>query len=95
MTVVFLAYYSPEEYVVLLELAADRKSLDDKWEDWLFQYLRTKTSLSAKVGIEEIHVNVKKMHEYFKAKKIKNIGENRANYVRELGMKTHNQMKNN
>ncbi len=95
MSVVFLAYYSPEEYKVLLQLADDRKNLDDKWEDWLFQYLKTKATLSIEFNIEEIHLDVKKMHEYFKTKKLKNTGKNRASYVSELGMKMHNQRNNN
>ncbi len=52
MTNVFLAYYSPAEYENLLKLADDRKNLDDKWEDWLFQYLRAKASLSEKYEIQ-------------------------------------------
>lgn len=94
-TVIFLAYYSPEEYEVLLKLANDRKNLDDKWEDWLFQYLKAKASLSDKFEIEEIHIDVKRMHEYFKTKKLKNISKNRSSYVTELGMKMYNQRKNN
>lgn len=93
--VAFLAYYSPAEYENLLELADDRKNLDDKWEDWLFQYLRAKAELSGKFEIEEIHLNVIKMHAYFETRKIKNIGKNRASYVTDLGMNIHNQRKNN
>jgi hypothetical protein len=92
---VFLAYYSPSEYEVLLKLADDRKNLDDKWEDWLFQYLRAKAGLSNEFEIEEIPLDVKKMDEYFRTKKLKNIGKNRANYVTEMGMKLHNQRNNN
>lgn len=91
----FLAYYSPAEYEVLLKLSDDRKNLDDKWEDWLFQYLKAKAVLSNEFEIEEIHLDVKKMDEYFRTKKLKNIGKNRANYVTEMGMKLYNQRNNN
>ncbi len=92
---IFLAYYSPAEYENLLKLADDRKELDDKWEDWVFQYLRTKASLSKEFEIEQINLDVKKMDQYFRTKRLKNIGENRANYVTEMGMKLHNLRKNN
>ncbi len=95
MVNVFLAYYSPTEYENLLKLADDRKNLDDKWEDWLLQYIKAKSGLSRDFNIEEIHLDVKKMHEYFKTKKLKNTGKSRASYVSELGMKMHNQRKNN
>ena len=36
--VVFIGYYSPEQYELLLKHAHDRKNLDDKWEDWLVNY---------------------------------------------------------
>ena len=95
MTVMFLAYYTPIEYENLLKLADDRKNLDDKWEDWLFQYLRTKASMPGEFEIEEIHIEVKRMDEYFKTKNLKNISKNRSEYVTEMGMKLHNQRKNN
>ncbi len=95
MTNVFLAYYSPAEYENLLKLADDRKNLDDKWEDWLFQYLRAKASLSEKYEIQQINLDVKKMDQDFRTKKLKNISKNRSEYVSEMGMKLHNQRKNN
>ncbi len=95
MTNVFLAYYSPAEYENLLKLADDRKNLDDKWDDWLFEYMKAKAYLSDKYEIEEIHLNVIKMDQYFRTKNLKNISKNRSKYVTEMGMKLHNQRKNN
>ncbi len=92
---VFLAYYSPPEYENLLKLADDRKNLDGKWEDWLFQYNKAKVYLSRKFEIEEIHLNVNKMDQYFRTKNLKNISKNRSDYVNEMGMKLHKQRKNN
>lgn len=66
MTIVFIGYYSPENYKLLLELADDRKKLDDKWEDWLVNFIKAKTSLSRDFTVEEVHLDVKKMDEYFK-----------------------------
>ncbi len=95
MTNVFLGYYSPAEYENLLSVADDRKNLDDKWEDWLFEYLRTKAFLSEKYEVEEIHLNVIKMDQYFRMKNLKNISENRFEYITEMGMKLHNQRNRN
>ena len=95
MTNVFLAYYSPAEYENLLKLADDRKNLDDKWDDWLFEYMKAKAYLSEKYEIEEIQLNVAKMDQYFRTKKLKNISKNRSEYVTQMGMKLHNQRKNN
>ena len=95
MTNVFLAYYSPAEYENLLKLADDRKNLDDKWDDWLFEYMKAKAYLSEKYEIEEIQLNVTKMDQYFRTKKLKNISKNRSEYVTQMGMKLHNQRKNN
>ena len=93
--VAFLAYYPPAAYENLLEPAEDRKNLDDTWEEWLFPNLKTKAALSGKFEIEEIHLNVIKMHAYFETKKIKNIGKSKATYVTELGMKIHKQRNSN
>ncbi|MEO6288748.1 MAG: hypothetical protein ABIO76_02440 [Ginsengibacter sp.] len=92
---VFVAYYSAAEYENLLKLADDRKNLDDKWEDWLFQYLRARARLSEKFETKQINLDVKKMDQYFRAKKLKNIAKNRSKYVTEMGMKLHKQRKNN
>jgi hypothetical protein len=83
--VVFLGYYSPENYQLLLQTANDRKKLDDKWEDWLVNFLKAKTSLSREFTVEEVHLDVKKMNDDFKTKKIENTSSNRALYIQEVG----------
>ena len=50
---VLIGYYSKENYELLLELANDRKKLDDKWEDWLANFIKAKTSLSKNFSVEE------------------------------------------
>jgi hypothetical protein len=95
MVVVFLAYYGPEQYKLLLQYSHDRKKLDDKWEDWLVQYIKAKSSLTKNFTVEEIDVDVRKMNEYFKSKKLKNNSANRATYVSELGARSHEQRLNN
>ena len=79
MMVIFIGYYSPN-YKLLLELTNDRKNLDDKWEDWLVNFIKLKTSLSNNFTVEEVHLDVRAMHNYFKSKKIKNTSQNRCLY---------------
>jgi hypothetical protein len=95
MIIVFIAYYSQENYKLLLKTADDRKKLDDKWEDWLVNFIKTKSGLSKELTIEEFHIDVQKMNDYFKAKKIKNTSANRVNYVTEVGATEHNMKTNN
>ncbi|HSU49531.1 MAG TPA: hypothetical protein VLJ41_03035 [Segetibacter sp.] len=83
--IVFVGYYSPENYELLLKTANDRKKLDDKWEDWLMNFIKVKTSLSGEFSVEEFHVDVEKMNQYFRANKIKNTSANRAKYIQEVG----------
>ena len=93
--VIFIAYYSPEQYKLLLQLADDRKKLDDKWEDWMFNFLKAKMGLQEEFEVQDFHVDVQKMHDYFKSKKLKNTGRNRANYAREEGAKAYEKRINN
>lgn len=95
MTTVFFGYYTPENYKLLLKLADDRKNLDDKWEDWLIKFIKLKTSLSRDFTVEEVHLDVKKMDEYFKLNKIKNKSKNRSQYIQEQGMIDANKRMNN
>jgi hypothetical protein len=95
MMIVFIGYYSPENYKLLLELADDRKNLDDKWEDWLMNYIKAKTGISRDLTVKEFHVDVKKMDDYFKSNKIKNTGKSRAAYISEQGTRDYEKTKNN
>lgn len=95
MIVVFLGFYSEENYQLLLELADDRKDLDDKWQDWLRNFIKAKTSLSKEFEVEEVHLDVKKMDDYFRSKKIKNTSKNRAPYIKEQGSADYDKRINN
>ena len=58
---VFIGYYSEENYKLLLKLADGRKKLDDKWEDRLVNFIKAKTSSSRDFTVEKVHLDVKKM----------------------------------
>ena len=47
--VVSVAYYSPEQYALLLKLADDRDKLHDTWEGWMAEYARAR--LPSKRGV--------------------------------------------
>lgn len=68
-TIVFLGYYSKEQYLLLLKYANDRKNLDDTWEDWLVNFVKAKSALEKEFTVEDFHVDVQKMNDYFKSKK--------------------------
>jgi hypothetical protein len=93
--VVFIAYYSPEQYQLLLKYADDKKKLDGTWEKWLQHFVRLKTHLQNDFEVEDFPIDVQKMHDYFKSKKLKNNGSNRAAYTSEEGMKSYNRRINN
>jgi hypothetical protein len=95
MIVIFLAYYSPEQYKLLLKYADDREKIEDKWEDWLVNYIKAKNDLSKELSLEEFHVDVEKMQNYFKSKKLKNTSKNRAEYVSRAGSKEYERNQNN
>jgi hypothetical protein len=92
-SIIFLGYYSQEQYHLLLQCANDLKKLDRKWEDWLSGYLKAKNFLSKQYSVEDFHVNVKKMNEYFRSKKLKNNGSNRSRYITEAGLKAYKERK--
>ena len=94
-TVVFPGYYSPEQYKLLLKYADDRKRLADKWEDWLVNFIKAKTVLEKEFEVEEFHIDVQKMNDYFKSKNLKNNGENRALYINHEGAKSYEKRINN
>jgi hypothetical protein len=54
-----------------------------------------KTNLQEEFEVEDFHVDVKKMHDYFKSKKLKNIGKNRADYALKGGKSMYNRRINN
>ena len=95
MMIIHLAYYSPEQYQLLLKYADDRKKIDDKWEDWLVNFVKAKNGLSKEFTVREIYVDVEKMQQYFKSKKLKNTSKNRAAYVNEIGIDANKHESNN
>ena len=51
--------------------------------------------LEKKFAVEEYHIDVQKMNDYFKSKKLKNNGENRSKYINTEGMKNYSKELNN
>jgi hypothetical protein len=90
MATIFLAFYTKENYGLLLQYADDRKKLDDKWEDWLMNFLKAKNSLTDKFDVIDFPVNVLEMHQHFTLHKLKNNAANRSKYVSEQGAKKIN-----
>ncbi len=87
--IIFMAYYTLEQYELLLKYANDRKKLNDHWQDWLVQYIKAKSGLVNDFEVEDFHIDVEKMQAYFKKNGLKNVSANRAIYVRKQGMISH------
>ena len=51
--------------------------------------------LEKEFTVEDFHIDVQKMSNYFKSKKLKNNGKNRAKYINAEGMKNYNKRINN
>jgi len=64
MVIIYLAYYSPEQYELLLKYADDRKKIEDKWEAWLLNYMKAKNDLSKEFTLEEFRVDVEEIQQY-------------------------------
>jgi hypothetical protein len=87
-TVISIAYYTKEQYELLLKLADDRKKLSDTWEEWLGEFIKARTSLEASgLEVRKFDVDLLRMSEYFKQHKAKNTSKNRAAYVSEMASK--------
>ena len=89
-TIVFLAFYDKNNYELLLKHADDRKKLDDKWEDWVANFLKAKANFIAEFEVVEYPVDVEIMAKYFNENKLKNTGANRSKYVSEQGAGKYN-----
>lgn len=93
--VIFIAYYDPDQYTLLLKCANDRNKLDDKWEDWLLNFIKAKSILEKDFTVEDFHINVEEMNNYFKQRKLKNDSANRSRYTRKKGMESYKTRNNN
>ena len=80
-----IAYYTREEYELLLKVTDDREVFYDKWEDWLAGYAKKKAELEAEgLVVNRFNVDVAKMTKYLKAHGKKNTTATRAEYVAEM-----------
>ena len=79
---VIVPFYLPDQYPLLLELADDADTLDEKWEQWYERYLDFKKKLK-KRGIEclEIIVDVEEMYNYCVLNDLENTDINRNLYA--------------
>ncbi len=81
-----MAYYTPQQYTLLLKHTDDRDNLHDSWKEWFEEFIKTKEKLPGGYEIEDFFVDVEKMDAYFRKNNLLNIGANRATYVKEQGM---------
>jgi hypothetical protein len=77
-----IAYYSEQQYSLLLRFADDRNALHDTWEAWLLQFLKTYSYLKASgFEVEKIEIDINELLRYCHKKGLKNTLETRSKYV--------------
>ena len=81
-SVISVAFYTPEQYALLLKLADDRDKLHASWQEWATDYARARAGIEAHgLKTQMVTIDVLKMAEHFKKQGKKNITANRAEYV--------------
>ncbi|MEO6838525.1 MAG: hypothetical protein ABI261_05845 [Ginsengibacter sp.] len=82
MTSISACFYTPEDYVKLLELSDDRKKMCDTHKDWFEQFMKMKIGLEDE-GIEVVPVRVRldDLQKFCKKNNLKNTGEARSRYA--------------
>lgn len=64
-----IAWYRPEQWARLLEIAADRDKLDARYEDWLVSAQRVLVRLNAEgTPARRVEVDVEQLREWCQAK---------------------------
>lgn len=85
---IFLAYYSPGDYVKLLRIAADKDTLCKTWEEWKCEVDKVKTYLeSNQLPCTLVEVTVEEIVKYCSENNLPNNGSARSKYVSELGLR--------
>ncbi|HEY5371163.1 MAG TPA: hypothetical protein VIJ75_19440 [Hanamia sp.] len=83
-------FYSAEDYATLLEISDDRESMCDTYEDWLVQFMKTKTGLEEEnIAVTPVRINLDALLKFCKDNKLKNTGEARSKYASHLATQSN------
>ena len=82
MTSIAACFYSPGDYLKLLDISDDRVSMCDTYEDWLVQFMKMKTGLENEgMKVVPVHVKLDDLQKFCKKNNLKNNGEARSRYA--------------
>ncbi len=82
MIAIAACFYTPQDYVTLLEISDDRDSMCDTYEDWLVQFMKMRTGLEDEgVAVSPIRIKLENLKEFCKENNLKNTGEARSRYA--------------
>lgn len=79
---IFIAFYTPEEFEKLLQVADDKEKIKETFEEWLEGALGACSNLE-KEGMKPIphYINVDELEKWCKENKVKNTSQERSKYV--------------
>lgn len=85
-----IAWYSPQQWAKLRQVAADPEKLEATYQEWLAAFQRTFEQLSAEgVSLTKIRVDVAQLVEWCKEQNVQVNGPARARYVAHLVQQQH------
>ena len=83
-----ICFYTLETWKELKKVAADKKKLDDSYEDWLIGFNNAITTFKGQgFKLVVIKVDIKDLQLWCSEHNFKNDGGNRAKYASEMAMK--------
>ena len=79
-----MAWYRPEQWALLREVAADRDNISETWSEWEATALRSFAVLRARgLNIRKVDVNVREIQEWCERHQRPIDGAARAEFVRD------------
>jgi hypothetical protein len=80
--IITIAFYKKEDWPRFLQMADDRKDLEDTWEEWFSNYLGSKMGLKSQgFEVHDYIINLDELQQYCKEKGLKNTGKTRSEFV--------------
>jgi hypothetical protein len=77
-----IAYYRKEDWSRFIESIDDKMKMQNKWEEWHADYLKTKTTLILHgFTVKDVIVDINELKDYCKERGIKNDGSARSQFV--------------
>ena len=84
-TKIGIAWYDPEQFKRLLELADDKDELESTWEEWVENAQYTVNLFEQQgIKIQKIHIDMDELQKYCMEKGYPNTSESRSEFVADI-----------